>query len=188
MAGITLRLARSPDAPKRTTVHGSTTVPYPVGLFCAGMNSPLLCNISNDSMPPPSLAGCGAARRARKLYLNTEGFQLRTQLLGIPEMNRVHTQAAGAFEVHSAVVNKHTLRGGTLGDRQGHAKNQLFGFTRVHVAGAEKHLEVVAEMKGLDAVLVEFERFVVDGPDKIFGGVRDGVQNGARFGVFLGLR
>src|SRR6266852_7190465 len=28
MAGMTLRLARSPEAPKRTTVQGSTTPPY----------------------------------------------------------------------------------------------------------------------------------------------------------------
>src|SRR5580692_9015329 len=42
-------------------------------------------------------------------------------------------------------------------------------------------------MKGFDAVLVQFERLVVNGADEIAAGIGKLVQNGARFRVFLGL-
>src|SRR5277367_4609412 len=58
----------------------------------------------------------------------------------------------------------------------------------MHVAGAEKNLEVLAKAKGFDAVLIEFEWFVVDGADEILAGARGGAKHGARFRIFLGLR
>src|SRR5277367_1302618 len=43
-------------------------------------------------------------------------------------------------------------------------------------------------MESFDTVLVQFQRLVVDRADEIFSATRGGFQDGARLGIFLGLR
>src|SRR5271167_2232912 len=109
-------------------------------------------------------------RGARKLYRNTIGLELFTQLVGVLIVNGVHSQSTRAFKIERAVVNEQALRGRALGDSQREAENQFLGFARMHITGAEKNLEVLMELEGGDAVLVELERLVVYGADEIFSG------------------
>src|SRR5450755_2918834 len=58
----------------------------------------------------------------------------------------------------------------------------------MEIAGAEKNLKVLMQLKGFNAVLIQLERLVVDGADKISSGVCDGTEDGAGFRELLGLR
>src|SRR5712664_1628274 len=103
-------------------------------------------------------------------------------------MNGVHPKAPRAFQVQGTVINEKTLLRLALGDFQSHAKDQLLGLPGSNVTGAEENEKVPAKVEGLDAVLVELERLVVYGTDKIFPRARELIENGARFREFLGLR
>ena len=100
-------------------------------------------------------------------------------------MNDGKTEAAWAFKIERAVVNEDAVFWGALSDGQGDAEDAFFRLARVDVTGAEENLEALAEVEGFDAVLIEFERFVVDGADEIFAGVRAGIENGAAARKFL---
>src|SRR5215472_8784010 len=56
------------------------------------------------------------------------------------------------------------------------------------VAGAEKHEEISTQVEGFDAVLIQFERLVVDGAYEILFRARKFVEHCPGVGVFLGLR
>src|SRR5260370_14835448 len=103
-------------------------------------------------------------------------------------MNGVHPKAPRAFQVQGTVINEKTLFRRELGDLQSHAKDQLLGIPGSDVTGAEENEKVPSKVEGLDAVLVELQRLVVDGADKIFPGAGDLIENGARLRKFLGLR
>src|SRR5260370_1428038 len=127
-------------------------------------------------------------KRRPKLYINAILSKLRTQLLGVLVMNGVHPKAPRAFQVQGPVINEKTLLRLALGDFQSHAKDQLFGLAGSNVTGAEENEKVPSKVEGLDAVLVELQRFVIDGTDKIIPGASDLIENGARLRKFLGLR
>jgi hypothetical protein len=123
-----------------------------------------------------------------KLYLNPILSKLGTQLLCVLMVNDVHPEAPGAFQVKSAVIDKKTLFWQALSDFQGDAKDHFFGLPVSHVTGAEENQKVSAKVEGLDAVLVQFQRLIINGTDKVFSGARDLIKNGAGLRVFLGLR
>src|SRR5207302_7499363 len=120
-----------------------------------------------------------------KLYLNPIVSKFRTQLLRVLMVNGVHPQAPGAFQVQRPVINEYTLLRRTLADFQRDAKDHLFGFTGPNVTGAEENQKVPSKAEGLNPVLVELPRLVIDGPDKVLSGARDLVKNCARLRVFL---
>src|SRR6266404_30147 len=121
-----------------------------------------------------------------KLYLNPKFSKLRTQLLRVLMENGVHPEAARAFQVERPVIDEKTFFWRALSDFQSDAIDRLFWLTGANVTGAEENKEVSSEIEGFNAVLVELERLVIDGADKVFPGVRDFIENGARFRIFLG--
>src|SRR6266403_171661 len=123
-----------------------------------------------------------------KLYLNPKFSKLRTQLLRVLKPNGVHPKATRAFQVERPVIDEKTFFCRALRYFQSDAIDGLLGLTGANVTGAEENEEISAKIEGLNAVLVEFERLVIDGADKVFSGARDFVENGARFRIFLGLR
>src|SRR6266566_4141132 len=148
MAGMTLRFARSPEAPKRTTVQGSTAPPYaepepPV--------SPAMVS-SSAKLRPVQVSD---AASARKLYLNPILSKLRTQLLRVLMVNGVHPQAPGGFQIERPVINEKTLFRLALCDFQRHAKNHFLGLPGSKVTGAEENEKIIAKVEGFNAVLVE---------------------------------
>src|ERR1700682_2502170 len=104
IAGTTLRFARSPEAPKSTTVHGSVTLgaPFPVSF------------LSTSCLPPGSPVRFASFRDASTLYLNTAFLQFGSQLFGILIMNYIHAQAPRILQIERAVVDKNALRGRAL--------------------------------------------------------------------------
>jgi hypothetical protein len=94
-------------------------------------------------------------------------------------VNHGKTEAARAFEIERTIVDKNAFFGPTLSDGERDAEDAFFGFARVNVAGAEENLEASAKIKGFDAVLIQFERLVVDGADEVFLGFCDGIEDGA---------
>src|SRR5437016_183912 len=123
-----------------------------------------------------------------KLYLNLKFSKLGTQLLRILMVNGAHPEAARTFQVERAVVDEKAFFGRALRHFQGDAIDSFLRLTGANVTGAEENKEVSPKIEGFDAVLVEFERLVVDGADKVFSRARDFIENAARFWIFLGLR
>src|SRR3974377_876366 len=112
-------------------------------------------------MTPPRLSKAAfRCKSAPRLYLNPESSQVTAKLLGGLVMNYMHPEAPGVFEVERAVVDENGALGRTLADVQGNTENMLFGFAGVEITGAEEGLEIAAKLKGFDAVIVEFTRFV----------------------------
>ena len=68
-------------------------------------------------------------------------------------------------------MNTH-CSGGPLGYLEGHAKNHLFGLARMHVTRTEENQKIAAQIECLDAVLIEFQWFVIDRSDEVFAGLR----------------
>src|SRR5882762_2759653 len=125
MAGMTLRLARSPEAPKRTTVQGSDAPPYteperPV--------SPAIVSSSIKLRPVQELP------QRPKLYLNPILSKLRTQLLRVLMVNGIHPQTPRALQVQRPVINKKALLRFALRDFQSYAKDHLLGLSGSNVA------------------------------------------------------
>src|SRR5216683_955338 len=123
-----------------------------------------------------------------KLYLNPILSKLRTQLLRVLMMNGVHPEAPRAFQVQGPVINEKSLLRLVMGDFRRNAKDQLLGLPGSNVAGAKENEKVPSKVEGLDAVLVELQRLVIDGTDKIFPGARELIKDGARLREFVGLR
>ena len=133
IAGITLRLARSPEAPNKTTVHGQRRRHRWTrnDRFRPAMH-PSSGNTAQNWMP-----------KQLKNYTSTpRDFQVGTQLVRILMVNHVHAQAARAFQIQGrSSMNTH-CSGGPLGDFQSDAEDGFFGFAGVHVTGAEKNDEI----------------------------------------------
>src|SRR6266446_796669 len=123
-----------------------------------------------------------------KLYLNPKFSKLRTQLLRVLMENGVHAEATRAFQVERPVIDEKTFFWRALGHFQSDAIDRFLRLAGTDVTGAEENKEISSKIEGFDAVLVEFERLVIDGTDKVFSGARDFMENGARFRKFLGLR
>src|ERR1700730_17393819 len=142
---MTLRLARSPDAPNKTTVHASATLPAPE-LFVS------------TAVVPPCIGSTSSVRNHWRstLYLNAVLLQIRPQLLRVLVMDYVHAQAPRVLQIQRPVIDEHALFRGTLRDFQCHAKNHLFRLARAHIAQTKKHVEVPPQMERLNTVLVEF--------------------------------
>ena len=100
-------------------------------------------------------------------------------------VNNGHAEAAGSFEIEGAIVNEDALPGLALGDGKRDAKDTFFGLAVVEITGAEEDLKGAAEVEGFDAVLIEFERLIVDGANEIFVGLRAGIENRSRARIFL---
>jgi hypothetical protein len=129
-----------------------------------------------------------AGHAPQKLYLNLKISQVGSQLVWRLVVNNGKAEAAGAFEIERAVVDENTFLGPPLGDSKSDAEDAFFRFARVNVAGAEENLKAFAEIESFDAVLIQFEWFIVDGTDEILPGLHYGVENGTGAGKFLGLR
>src|ERR1700757_4686988 len=123
-----------------------------------------------------------------KLYLNPKFSKLRTQLLRMLMVNNVHPEAARTFQVERPVIDEKAFFGSTLSDFQSDAIDGFLRLTGANITRAEKNKEISSEIEGFNAVLVEFERLVVDGADKVFSGARNFIENSARIRIFLGLR
>src|SRR5690349_12011394 len=123
-----------------------------------------------------------------KLYLNPKFSKLRTQLIRILMVNGVHPEAARAFQVERPVIDEKTFFGRALSHFQGDAIDGFLRLAGANITRAEENEEISSEIKGFDTVLVELERLVVDGADKVFSRARDFIENGARLWIFLGLR
>jgi hypothetical protein len=102
-------------------------------------------------------------------------------------VNHGHTEAARSFEVEGAIVNEDALFGPPLRNGKRHTEDAFFGFTGMDVAGAEENLEAAAKIKSFDAVLIELERFVIYGADKIAIGGNALIEYGSDSGKFLRL-
>jgi hypothetical protein len=102
-------------------------------------------------------------------------------------MNYVHAQAPRILQIHGAVVNENALLRGFLRYFQGNSKDGFLRFSRMDIAGAEKCLEVATEIELCNAVIVQFQRLVVDRCDEVFAGECGPRKNGASFRIFLGL-
>src|ERR1700687_6378199 len=103
-------------------------------------------------------------------------------------VNGVHPQAPRGFQIERAVINEKTLLRRALRDFQRHAKDRLLRLAGSNVAGTEENEKVPSKIESLNAVLVELQRLVIDGADKVFPGARDLIEDGARLRGFLGLR
>src|SRR5262245_144955 len=116
MAGMTLRLARSPEAPNKTTVQGSATPPYtePVRPVSPDILSPREMRAIQQSSEVP-------------LYLNPIFCKLGTQLLRVLMVDCVHAQPAWTLQVQRAVVNEEAFLWWALGNFQSNAKNRFLG-------------------------------------------------------------
>src|SRR5271167_2961009 len=144
--------------------------------------------VSSGMTPPGEYGFKLDAQTAEKLYLNPEGFQVGKQLRRVLMMNHVHAQSSGVFQVQRAVVNKHAFFRGPLGYFERDTENRFLRFTRVQVTGAEKSGEVFSQMKCLDAILVQFQRLVVNGRNQVFARARCRGKDRPGLGIFLGLR
>ncbi len=122
-----------------------------------------------------------------KLYLNPIFSKLGTQLLCVLIVNRVHAEAPRALQIQWPVIDEKTLLWRALSDFQSDAKDGFFGLAGAHVTGAKENQKVPAKVEGLNAVLVEFQRLIIDGADEVFPGARDLIENGAGLWAFLGL-
>jgi hypothetical protein len=123
----------------------------------------------------------------QKLYLNPKISQVGSQLLRRLIVNHRKADTAGAFEIERAIVNENALFGLALGDSESDAEDAFLGFAGMDIAGTEENLEAFAQVEGLDAMLIQFERFVVDGADEISVGLYGGVEDRAGSWIFLGL-
>src|SRR5260370_12748307 len=85
-------------------------------------------------------------------------------------------------------MDEKTLLWRALSDFQSDAKDGFFGLAGAHVTRAKENQKVPAKVEGLNAVLVEFQRLIIDGADEGFPGARGLIQNGAGLRVFLRLR
>ncbi len=88
------------------------------------------------------------------------------------------------FSVRSSM--KRHFSGGRCVTRD--AKDHLLGLPGPNITGTEENQKVSSKVEGLNAVLVELERLVIDGADKVFPGARHLIQNCARLRIFCGLR
>src|ERR1700719_1108445 len=111
--------------------------------------------------------------------------KLRTQLLRILMVNRVHSLAPRAFEVERPVIDKKTLLRLALCDFERHAKNHFLGLPGSKVTRAEENEKIFAQVEGFNAVLVELQGLVIDGADEVFPRTRYLINNCARLRVFL---
>src|SRR5215472_13412342 len=115
---MTLRLARSPDAPNKTTVQGSATPPYteperPV--------SPAIVSTFFLLEGFPSKAArLSRLNRVALLYLNAVFSKLDAQLLRALVVNGVHAKLSRTFQVQRAIVDEETLFRRALRDFERH--------------------------------------------------------------------
>src|SRR5208283_4223710 len=103
-------------------------------------------------------------------------------------VNYVHAEAPGIFQVQRAIVNEDATLRCALRHLQCDAVNGLFRLARIQVAGAEEKLKIVAQLEGLNAILVEFQRFIVDRSNEILPRPCQGRQDGASLRKLSGLR
>src|SRR5271170_2717454 len=125
------------------------------GFRGAAIETSRFVRVLSHGLPQHAGAGEAPENGCTKLYLNTVTSQLRAQLLRVLMMNYVKTQTARAFEIERPIIDKETLPRRTLGDFQGDAEDGFFGLAGAYIAGAEKNEELAAQMKDVDAVLVE---------------------------------
>src|SRR5262244_1389451 len=106
---MTLRLARSPEAPNKTTVQGSAGPVAPERLI-------------STSLVPSQLSPIIPRHEQRPtLYLNVELLQISPQLLRVLVVDHVHAQAPWALEIQGPVVDKDAFLRGTLCNFEGYA-------------------------------------------------------------------
>jgi hypothetical protein len=126
--------------------------------------------------------------RRLTLYLNAVLLQITAELLGILIVDGIDAQSPRGLEIQSTVVDEHALLRRPLGNLECHAKNHLFGLARMHVTRTEENQKIAAQVKRLNAVLIEFQRFVINRSDEVFAGLRGLFQERSRLWEFLGLR
>jgi hypothetical protein len=126
--------------------------------------------------------------RRLTLYLNAALLQIKVYLVGSLIVDVIGSQSPRGLEIQSTVINEHALLRRPLGYLEGHAKNHLFGLPRMHVTRTEENQKIAAQIKSLNTVLIEFQRFVIDRPDEVFAGLRGLFEERPRLREFLGLR
>src|SRR6267143_303500 len=142
---MTLRLARSPEAPKRTTVQGSATPPYTEP---ERPESPVIVT------PSAKLRAVQCLMQRSKLYLNPIFSKLGTQLFRVLMLNSVHAQAPRAFQVQRPVINEKAVLWRALSDFQSDTKDHFFGLPGANVTGTEENKKISSKVEGLNAVLI----------------------------------
>jgi hypothetical protein len=103
-------------------------------------------------------------------------------------VNHTHPQTAGALKIYWPIIDEYALLRRPLRDLESDAKDRFFGFTRTHIAGATEDRKLSAQMKSLDAVLVQLQGLIVDGTDEILAGACGVSQHRARIRIFFRLR
>ena len=87
-------------------------------------------------------------------------------------MDNVKSQTARTIKIEQPVVNENTLLRRALRDFKSDPENSLFRLARTDVAGTKKDEKIPPQIKRFDAVLVQLERFVINGADEIFAAPR----------------
>ena len=75
----------------------------------------------------------------------------------------MHAESGGGVAVFKLVVDEESGFGGEAGDVDGGLVDAGVGLHLVDVAGADEVVEVLAEVKGVEAVGVELAALVVEG-------------------------
>jgi len=114
--------------------------------------------------------------------------QLGTQLICILMMDNVKSQSARTLEVEWPVVDEDALFRRALRDFESDAENRLFRLARMDIAGTKKDEKIPPQIKRFDAVLIQLERFVIDGADEILASARSIRENRPSVGIFFRLR
>src|ERR1700676_4800362 len=98
----------------------------------------------------PRLLSC----RASRLYLNPERSHFGPCLRGALVMDHIHPQPPRVLQIQRAVIDEHAFLRRPLGYFERNPENLLLRFSRVQVTRAEKDLELLAQAKRLDPVVV----------------------------------
>src|SRR5271154_3936227 len=86
--------------------------------------------------------------------------QVLTHLRGILELNRMHSQFLGDFEIEAAIVNEYAFLWRRLREAKRHAVDFLVRLAHAQVAGTQEGFEVPAKFKRPNTMFVDFARFV----------------------------
>src|SRR5277367_3522722 len=143
----------APFSTTRLTAAGSRSTPTtrcPPRTSRSVMNAPIF-----PSPIIPSSIFLSSLRR------HSQCRQIPAQLRHILELNRVHSHFFRAFQIQSAIINQDAFRWVALGDLQRQAENSAVRLSHSQVTRTEKRAETISQVKRPYAVLIDFERLVV---------------------------
>src|SRR5208282_2806771 len=102
------------------------------------------------------------------IWCDSKPRKVLAKLRQILVLDRVHSQFPRALEIQSAIVDQDALAGLALRDLERELVNSRVRLAHPKIAGTEERLEIIAQLEFLDAVFVDFERFVVQRRHQVF--------------------